>query len=72
MQAQDLEISLLSKDKKVIPLISQYSTLTVTDIKLPDLLMTNRTAATIKPLDIQIVGKVAVQRLLVFKLAGIT
>lgn len=57
VQAKDLSVSFLSKNKKFIPLLSKYSTLTETDIKLPDLLLTNNTTENIRIGDLTVIGK---------------
>ncbi|MCX6344713.1 MAG: M23 family metallopeptidase [Armatimonadetes bacterium] len=49
-------VSLLSKGKRVIPLVCEYESLTVTDIKLPDLLLTNSSEASLTPTGVEILA----------------
>ncbi len=51
-----VDISFLTKGKKVIPLVYQYSYLTITDVKLPDIVITNQGQDSIKPVEIEIIG----------------
>jgi len=51
-----VEVSFLTKGKKVIPLLCRYQSIEVTDIKLPDLVLTNRLTQPATPVEIEVVG----------------
>lgn len=51
-----IELSLLTKGKKVIPLVCKYASLTITDIKLPDLAISNRLTEPVTPVEIEVIG----------------
>lgn len=51
-----VEVSFLTKGKKVIPLKCRYKSIEVTDIKLPDLVITNRLTQPATPVEIEVVG----------------
>ena len=53
---QDIELSLLAKGKKVIPLVYEYESLFIADIKLPDLVVSNRQSTPVTPVEIQILA----------------
>ena len=54
--APGVELSMLTQGKKVIPIVLEYPGLTVTDIKLPDLILTNGSSEPISPLGIEVIG----------------
>ncbi|MCC6696844.1 MAG: M23 family metallopeptidase [Candidatus Hydrogenedentes bacterium] len=63
-----ISVHCLTKDKKVIPLYWQCGQLWTTNVKLPDLLLTNRGTNPVTPVEVEVVGmaqgrQVAVQYL---------
>lgn len=51
-----VQMSLLTKNKKVIPLICEYPSLVTMDLKLPDLLVSNSLAVPLDPAHLEIIG----------------
>jgi len=57
-QAQHVEISLLSRGKKVYPLTYNLAYLEITDIKLPDLVLHNGSTLPVTPVGVEVIGKI--------------
>jgi len=53
---QTVELSLLTTGKKVIPLVCEYPSLLITDIKLPDLVVSNHLTVPVTPVEMQVIG----------------
>lgn len=51
-----VELSMLTQGKKVIPIVLEYPALTVTDIRLPDLVLTNNSTEPVTPLVVEVIG----------------
>lgn len=54
--ASGVTLSMLTQGKKVIPIVLEFPGLTETDIRLPDLVVTNDSSEPVIPLDISVVG----------------
>lgn len=55
-EASGVELTMLTQGKKVIPLVLEYPNLTVTDIRLPDLVLTNGSSQPVMPRGIEVTG----------------
>ena len=65
-----IELSLLTKGKKVIPLVFEYPSLPITDIKLPDLVISNCLAEPVTPVELEVICTAKGKRIATFLLGG--
>jgi len=62
-----LDLTLLTKGKKVIPLVYQYASMTITDVKLPDLVIHNGLKRAVTPVEIEVIGTAKGERIAEFR-----
>ncbi len=67
-EAAGVELSVLTQGKKVIPLVLEYPGLTVTDIRLPDLVITNGSEKPVTPGALEVIGSLGGEEVARFRL----